>query len=159
MAKRTAEESFRPLDLSLVSSVLSGNSSGVGDAPALPDEKPQVPSTTTNVVQYPQSLEPPKLPDRLEREKRVLLSIAEERAVQRVVTAMGLEIGSTLKLSHVLRACVRLIVNAEAELIERARAKGRTIRPPNSDLAGIENFERHIASVLHTALKNSRPVR
>lgn len=95
----------------------------------------------------------------MEREKRVLLTPAEERSVERVVANMGAELGTSLKLSHVLRSCIRLVINAEDELIERARATGRMIRPPNSDLPGIEAFEKVIAGVLHAGFRSARIIR
>lgn len=95
----------------------------------------------------------------MDREKRVLLTPSEDRSLERVVANLGAELGTSLKLSHVLRSCIRLVINAEAELIERARANGRTIRPPNGDLAAIEAFEKVIAGVLQAGLRNARPIR
>ena len=97
--------------------------------------------------------------ERMDREKRVLLPPSEDRSLERVVATLGAELGTSLKLSHVLRSCIRLVINAEAELIERARANGRTIRPPNGDLAAIEAFEKVIAGVLQAGLRNARPIR
>lgn len=101
----------------------------------------------------------PLLGERLEREKRVLLVASEERAIERVVANIGAELGTSLKLSHVLRAFIRLLIDAESEIIERARATGRTIRPSNADLAGIEDFEYIIASVLQDAIRSAPPIR
>lgn len=101
----------------------------------------------------------PQVAQRMEREKRVLLTPSEDRALERVVSNLGAELGTSLKLSHVLRSCIRLVINAEDELIERARANGRTIRPPNGDLAAIESFEKVIASVLQAGIRSARPVR
>lgn len=95
----------------------------------------------------------------LNREKRVLLTRTEERTLERVVANIAAELGASLKLSHVLRSCIRLIIDAEGEIVERARATGRTVRPPNGDLAAIEAFEKVIANVLQTAIRSARPVR
>lgn len=95
----------------------------------------------------------------MEREKRVLVTPSEERTLERVVANIGAELGTSLKLSHVLRSCIRLVIHAEEELIDRARATGRTIRPPNGDLAAIEAFEKIITSVLQTGIRTSRSVR
>jgi hypothetical protein len=97
--------------------------------------------------------------ERMEREKRVLLTPTEERALERVVANIGAELGTSLKLSHVLRASIRLLIDAENELVERARATGRTVRPPNGDQAAIEAFEKVIANVVHSGIRSSRSIR
>lgn len=97
--------------------------------------------------------------ERMDREKRVLLTPSEDRALERVVSNLGAELGTSLKLSHVLRSCIRIVINAEDELIERARANGRTIRPPNGDLPAIEAFEKVVASVLQAGIRSARPIR
>lgn len=102
---------------------------------------------------------PPSSEDGLNREKRVLLTRGEERTLERVVANIGAELGASLKVSHVLRSCIRLIIDNEGEIVERARATGRTVRPSNGDLAAIEAFEKVIANVLQAALRTARPVR
>lgn len=106
----------------------------------------------------PQTM-PPSLEEGLNREKRVLLTRSEERTLERVVANIAAELGASLKVSHVLRSCIRLIIDAEGEIVERARATGRTVRPPNGDLAAIEAFEKVIANVLQSAIRSARPVR
>lgn len=100
-----------------------------------------------------------QLAERMEREKRVLLTASEERALERVVANIGAELGTSLKLSHVLRSCIRLVIAAEGDLVERARATGRIVRPPNGDLAAIEGFEKVVAAVLQAGIRSSRPIR
>lgn len=106
----------------------------------------------------PQTI-PPSLEEGLNREKRVLLTRSEERTLERVVANIAAELGASLKVSHVLRSCIRLIIDAEGEIVERARATGRTVRPPNGDLAKIEAFEKVIANVLQAAIRSARPIR
>ncbi len=179
MGKRTDEQPYRPLDAALVQAVMSG-------APAVQEESsltglthtaPQAPSVEEgrgrSVARFqvsdhsrPIPRRPPRvtelaspIAERMEREKRVLLTPSEERALNRVVANIGAELGASLNLSHVLRSCIRLLINAEDELIERARATGRTIRPPNSDLTAIEAFEKVVANVLQSGIRGARPIR
>jgi len=187
MAKRTDEKPFRPLETSLVSAVMSGNTATVIEpsqsvvAPPIV-ETPRnadrvspveegIPTTVRSVPRY----EPPSprraprrevpasavspLGERMEREKRVLMTASEERALERLVTNIGAELGTALKASHVLRSAIRLLIHSENELIDRARATGRTIRPPNGDLAAIEAFEKVITNVLQSGIRIARPVR
>ncbi|MCO6438141.1 MAG: hypothetical protein J5J06_13690 [Phycisphaerae bacterium] len=180
MVKRTDEKPFRPLETSLVQAVMQG-SAAVKSEPVVEQEpevevdpprqlaagegteanrpvhdiRPPAPRRVQRTTPSPVS----PLAERMEREKRVLLTPTEERALERVVANIGAELGTSLKLSHVLRSCIRLVINAEHELVERARATGRVVRPPNGDLHAIEAFEKVIAGVLQTGIRGSRPVR
>lgn len=178
MAKRTEEKPFRPLEASLVREVMHGVPTMSVDAPQPEPRTIELmhPNTSSQGVppQPGRTLVPaprpsPKQPrmnsaeaplvERMEREKRVLLTPTEERALERVVANIGAELGTSLKLSHVLRSCIRLVINAEDELIQRAQATGRTIRPPNGDLAAIEAFEKVVAGVLQGGIRAARPIR
>lgn len=187
MAKRTDEKPFRPLETSLVSAVMSGNAATViepsppvvsppiAETPRNADRLPPVEEGTPATVRSVPRYEPPlarraprrevpasatsPLGERMEREKRVLMTVSEERALERVVANIGAELGTALKTSHVLRSAIRLLIHSESELIDRARATGRTIRPPNGDLAAIEAFEKVITNVLQSGVRNARPVR
>lgn len=187
MAKRTDEKPFRPLETALVSAVMTGNAAAAIEEPppavakpaAEPPrniDRPQAAEEgTPAVVRTVPRYEPPMprrsiqrerptaavspLGERMEREKRVLVTPSEERILDRVVANIGAELGTSLKLSHVLRSCIRLMIHSENELIERARATGRTIRPPNGDLAAIEAFEKVVTNVLQTGIRNARPLR
>ncbi len=178
MAKRTEEKPFRPLDAALVHGVMHGNAAAAIESPPTPATRtielrqptteplrqeviaPVQPVAKTFTPRTPRARagESP-LAERLDREKRVLLTPAEERAFERAVSGIAAELGTSLKSSHVLRSCIRLVVNAENELIERARDNGRIVRPPNGDLPAIEDFERVIAAVLQAGIRSSRPVR
>lgn len=180
MAKRTDEKPFRPLESALVREVMHGNAAAViqpapepvrtielkQPAPTPAPEPERVVEQPTATPQPPkQQMRPARVPqqspfvERMEREKRVLLTPSEERAFERVVTGIAAELGTSLKSSHVLRSCIRLVINAENELIERARANGRTVRPPNGDLPAIEAFEKVISSVLQVGIRSSRQIR
>jgi hypothetical protein len=176
MAKRTEEKPFRPLEASLVHEVMHGTAAVAVEAPpVLPKtiELRQPPPEAAPFRAEPVYMTPPRpqpkpartrpveapLVERMEREKRVLLTPSEERALERVVANIGAELGTSLKLSHVLRSAIRLVIAAEDELIQRARDNGRTIRPPNGDLAAIEAFEKVIATVLQGGIRSARPIR
>lgn len=182
MAKRTEEKPFRPLEASLVQEVMLGNTAAVQQPVAAPQPRsielrqpvPQPPTRQEPAQPASQPIArtftPPRpaprtrpvespLAERMDKEKRVLLTAGEERAFERAVSGIAAELGTSLKSSHVLRSCIRLVINAENELIERARENGRLVRPPNGDLAAIEAFERVIATVLQSGIRGSRPIR
>lgn len=194
MAKRVApdEKPFRPLEESLIRSVIRGVSDsaavpaalGGGEGTKIPGPPPAVPTgsaprvleladevtQTTEIATRPQPTRPrttlrtkesptSALFERMDREKRVLLSRSEEAALDRAVARIGSELGTSLKLSHVLRACVSLLLHAEDELVQRARQSPRLIRPPNGDAPALAAFEKGVAQVLGHGFRDARPLR
>src|SRR5262245_18078888 len=147
MGKRAPadEKPFNPVEAALVRSVL---------APEPPQHEPSTESVDPMTVDkgegtYPQSngAPRPKLlrglqmrmlearPDKLNREKRVLLTQAEEHEVERLVSRVAVEVSTPVKLSHLLRACVALLRHAEDQVVDKARQAGILARPSNGDPA------------------------
>ena len=96
--------------------------------------------------------------DKRSREKRVLLTRGEERDIERLVSRVAGEVATPVKLSHMLRASIFLMLHAEEELIERAR-KVTLTRPGNGDAPQLAEFERGLTEVLSNALREARPYR
>lgn len=179
MAKRAPadEKPYRPLDDSLVRGVMfsTGNAAPAVDpapapepvilrptaepTPARPAPKPAAQAPARALPSRVVSPDPANLPPKLDREKRVLLTREEERALERVVSAVGAEIGTSLKLSHVLRACITLLLHSEDEILARAKQSPKLIRPANGDGPALTNFERSIAQIITAALRDARPLR
>lgn len=133
-------------------------------APALRVHEPEVVAPELRPVSAPRR--PQRLPTKpredtllqarkLDREKRMLLTQDEERVVDRFVSELGSELGAAIKLSHVLRACVLLVRNAEPHILERARASPRLVRPANGDVTALGDFEREVARVLAAAFRDA----
>jgi len=100
-----------------------------------------------------------ELVEKLDQEKRMLLTRAENFALERLVGTLASRLNTQVKLSHVLRSLVTLLLNAEAALDRRA---GETIglsRPANADFKSIQKFEREIAKVIAGALRDAGPPR
>ena len=176
MAKRAPadEKPYRPVDEALVRSVIL--------ASAVPQETRRhggevvrnTPDTTAsndagegfedNVLEIPTSTPPARRAEaasgeRLSREKRVLLSPAEERVIERLVQRLAEEFSSPVKLSHVLRACIAVLCHGENELLRRAKEAGQLVRPANGDPVGLARFEHALAKVISEALRDAPAVR
>jgi hypothetical protein len=105
-------------------------------------------------------LHPPTLrPDKLTREKRVLLTQAEEQELERLVSRVATEVATPVKLSHVLRACVTLLRHAEDQIADHARQAGTLTRPSNGDPAALAEFEYRLAQILSAALRDAERLR
>ncbi len=159
MAKRApkAEQPYEPVKESLIRSVLNPNSKEAATSQVAPQHDPSplpppprpraVPSQLPTAVSMPRTVAPKK------REKRLLLSVQEEAEIERLVQKIAAELGTTLKLSHVLRASIRLLLNAEDEIVRHARAEPPMNRPPNSQHEAIAVFETQLSNLIQRALR------
>jgi hypothetical protein len=176
MAKRApvTETPYSPLDADLARSVMEGVPPGdevqtsAGVTVAKLAENPRRPKSqradTDKLVELPTARNPAavaaaKVQKRLSREKRVLLSADEERQIERLVDRIGEDLGTSLKLSHLLRACMTLLCHAEGELHSTATTLGPLIRPANGDAVALAQFEFNLAKLLSKALRDAPPVR
>src|SRR5919202_660149 len=162
MGKRAPadEKPFNPVEAALVRSVLAPEP----PAPELPPISVQPPMVTehkgeeksahTESITRPRVLRglqirtPAPRPDKLSREKRVLLTQAEEHEVERLVSRVAAEVATPVKLSHLLRACVTLLRHAEDQIADHARQAGTLTRPSNGDPAALAEFEYRLAQIL-----------
>ncbi|MFH1110147.1 MAG: hypothetical protein V1790_13275 [Planctomycetota bacterium] len=92
--------------------------------------------------------------DKLTRQKRLMLSPAEEKAVNALVTRIADGLGTTLRLSHLVRACLVIMHHAEPQILERA-ASTKLTRPPNEMADVLGDFERRLARLLLVSFKDS----
>jgi hypothetical protein len=140
-------------------------------APKVESEKPPArrnrkPFKTENekVVEHPTARNPvvpefEPVKKTLSREKRVLVSMEEERQVERLVDRIGENLGTSLKLSHLLRASMSLLCHAEGEIVNAALALGPFVRPANGDAIALAQFEFDLAKLLSKALRDAPPLR
>ncbi len=182
MAKRSApdEQPYRPLlDAGLMSAVLGQSASEMPAAPAPPH-------TSSNKVVEMSRAEPSRrvehtrpeldvisglsegerprqaaqlLVEKFDQEKRILFTRAETQAIDRLVTSLAVRLNSQVKVSHVMRALVGLLLNAEAEVDRRAGEGGPLVRPPNGDAQALQRFEKDIAKIIGAAIRDAGPVR
>ena len=97
--------------------------------------------------------------EKLDQERRLLLTRSESQAVDRLVTSMAARLNTQVKASHVLRAMVTLLLNSEGDVDRRAGETGSLTRPPNGDLKGLQKFEADIANIIGAGIRDAGPVR
>lgn len=175
MAKRAApdEKPYRPLlDTELVSAALAHAITPPQPAPQpkvldLPRAEPvrrveptrqsiNEPVTRTFEAEFK-----PQTPfaEKFDQEKRILFTRTETQAIDRLVTSLATRLQSQVKVSHIMRALVALLLNAEAEVHKRAGEAGSLTRPPNGDAQALQKFEREIARVLGAAITDAGSIR
>ena len=187
MAKRAApdEKPYRPLlDADLVSAALSHSvpsataaSTPAQSSPAKVFEMPRAestrrfePNTTDNAAapgEAAQRLGEPEhlralaqnLVEKFDQEKRILFTRSESQAIDRLVISLATRLNAQVKVSHVVRALVGLLLNAESEIDRRAGETGPLVRPANGDAQALQRFERDIGRIISSAIRDARPLR
>jgi hypothetical protein len=101
----------------------------------------------------------PAYVEKFDQEKRILFTRAESQAIDRLVTSLALRTNTQVKVSHVIRALVALLLNAEAEIDRRAGESAVLVRPPNGDAKALQRFEREIARVLGAGIRDAGPLK
>lgn len=96
---------------------------------------------------------------RRDREKRVLLTVAEEHEVERLVSRLAAELRTPVKLSHILRACITMFLHAEGELVEQTKRFPGLTRPSNGNTPEVAEFEHKIAQLVAAAFRETPPLR
>jgi hypothetical protein len=172
MAKRAPKDElpFRPL---LDTAIISQTRSTEAPVNAPKGEERVTQTTRTDaffskrvapqIVPPPPVLTPNSLPsfpnvaEKIDQEKRMLLTRKESEALDRVVRMLATRLNAQIKLSHVLRGLTFLLLNSEGDLDRRAGEVGVLTRPPNGDVNGIKEFDRQIAKVISKALRDAAP--
>ena len=95
-----------------------------------------------------------KASDKLVRQKRLMLSSAEEKAIEKLVGRIADKLGTAVRLSHLLRACLVILHHAEPQILRRA-ASTKLNRPPNEMADVLGDFEKRLARLLLVSFKES----
>jgi len=67
----------------------------------------------------------------------------------------GVQLGTQVQLSHLLRASIELLKHARGELLAEARKTPGLSRPANVYLIALATFERQLARLLLAAFRNA----
>ena len=182
MAKRAApnQQPYRPLlDANLVSETLARGVPPAGTA--MPASIPETPVAKSKIVEMPPELprrvedfrshaestvrqlererrQPLPMFEKIEQEKRVLLTLGETQAIDRLVTSLASRLQAQVKFSHVARALFGLLLQAEREIDRRAGEGGPLTRPPNGDAQALQKFETSIGKIIAAAIRDAGPM-
>jgi hypothetical protein len=96
---------------------------------------------------------------KVDSEKRILFTKQEVQALDRMVASLAMRLECQVKVSHVIRSLVALLLHAESHVDRRAGESAPLVRPPNGDAQAIQAFEREIATIISAALRDAGPIR
>jgi hypothetical protein len=175
MGKRVSpdERPYRPVQEALVRSVLdpreatdmaeptsdNGTPMGHGPLTVTESERASQQELLAGIQGNSHSVSHTLMTEKLSREKRVLLTLSEEREIERLVARVAEALATPVKLSHMLRAYMTLLLHAEGEITKRARLTGSLHRPPNGDPVALARFEHQLAKILSAAFRDAPPLR
>ena len=72
---------------------------------------------------------------------------------------IGEQLGTSLKLSHLLRACMAVLCHAEEELLRHSSELHSLPRPENGDAVALAQFEQALAKLLSKSLRDAPAIR
>jgi hypothetical protein len=134
------------------------------DMPRRPEIAPDVGRATAESTFASSETESPSpavqaVVEKFDHEKRILFTRPESQAIDRLVISLATRLDAQVKVSHVFRAMVALLLNAEAQLDRRAGEAGPLVRPANGDAQGLQRFEREIGRIIASALRDAGPLK
>lgn len=183
MAKRAApdEQPYRPLlDAGLVSAAMAQPSPAAAastikevsvsrSAPKLSLEPARADLTRSGEGRGRFETPPARMPpeketaksfiEKFDQEKRILFTRTETQAIDRLVTSLARRLNAQVKVSHVVRSLIALLLNAEAEIDTRAGEAPPLVRPANGDAQALQRFEKDIARILASGFRDAPPLR
>lgn len=160
MARRSPldEKPFRPLDVSILNSVVkhvpASPGAGLSAPPPAPMRLESAPMPRRE-VDVRLTVGPVPAVTRLDQEKRILFTRAETQAIDRLINNLSARLNAQIKVSHIMRALTALLLNAENQVHQRAGERGPLTRPPNGDFSALQRFEREIANLLAEAIRDA----
>lgn len=164
MAKKAPinNPAFSPVKSGLVHAVLNQSVSS-GTSPVAHRADSAIPRSAQRYALQPdRQAEPRSIAERRceqrSREKRVLMFPSEEISVNDLVNKLASSGATSLKFSHLLRACILVLRHCEKELIERVVVAQPLIRPANSNSLALEEFEHRLAQFVASAIRRAPPM-
>jgi hypothetical protein len=165
MARRVSaqEKPFNPVGEALARSVLEPE---VEEAPAhSPAPSQSKPKPTDGKKQNIPSAQEQDKPDgseepvndkKLKQVRRFLVTGEENFTLEQLATDIGRRLGTTIDVSHLLRATTTLLLNSSEELLKQSEKMRGVKRPSNNDAAGLVAFEYNLTRLVDRAIRNSK---
>jgi len=91
--------------------------------------------------------------------KRFSLTRDEDLDIAEFLRRLQRQSGTKVALSLLIRACLTLIMHAEAEILSQMRKSSPPNQPATHDSLAYAEFEHYWVQLLADALRNARPIR
>jgi hypothetical protein len=167
MAKRATseQEAYNPVGEALAKEVMAHSRENRSVRPIREE-----PPASAKIVPHPRaassppadgSASPANVSERLSMNPplRTLIPADERDDFDALVTSLAKRLGSRLKGSHVLRACIRCLLRAEEHLLRRSDKMGKLFRPANNNPLAMAKFEDDLTDLIDAAFHDTVPRR
>jgi hypothetical protein len=161
-----------PIDQDLIRDVVS-------DRPQLPapphsDEHSQPPiATGSQTAAVLEAVEPEAEPphretgagkgalaiEKLTAQNKFLTTPREKLELDRLAARVSGALGTSVKSSQIIRACLNLVLRAEHEVIRRAERQPPLKRPSNAEAVALAEFDQTLAELLAQAFRDAGPLK
>lgn len=165
MAKRVSpeEKPFNPVAEALTRAVLQPQVVEETPPPPAPPrtklvtidgKKPDAPTAKSEEEQKPAT--DAVNPKKLGSVRRFLVTEEENFTLEQLATDIGRRLGTTIDVSHLLRATTTLLMNSSEELLKQSEKMRGLKRPSNKDAVGLVAFEHNLTRLVDRAIRNSK---
>lgn len=132
------------------------------DPPAIPLAKP-MPAEREPLrpvaAPLPRVGKPAIVLEKLTAQNKFLTTPREKLELDRLAAHLSGALGTSVKPSQIIRACLNLLLRAEYEIMRRAERQPPIKRPSNAEAVALAEFDQMLAELLSHAFRDFGPIK
>ncbi len=97
--------------------------------------------------------------EKLTAQNKFLTTPREKLELDRLAAHLSGALGTSVKPSQIIRACLNLLLRAEYEIMRRAERQPPVKRPSNAEAVALAEFDQMLAEILSYAFRDSGPIK
>lgn len=97
--------------------------------------------------------------EKLTAQNKFLTTPREKLELDRLAAHLSGALGTSVKPSQIIRACLNLLLRAEYEIMRRAERQPPIKRPSNAEAVALAEFDQMLAEILSYAFRDSGPIK
>ena len=97
--------------------------------------------------------------EKLTAQNKFLTTPREKLELDRLAARVSGALGTSVKSSQIIRACLVLVLRAEPEVIRRAERQPPLKRPSNAEAVALAEFDQTLAEILSHAFRDAGPIK
>lgn len=126
---------------------------------AVPPPQPAAPASVPP-AHAPQRMGKPAIAlEKLTAQNKFLTTPREKLELDRLAAHLSGALGTSVKPSQIIRACLNLLLRAEYEIMRRAERQPPIKRPSNAEAVALAEFDQMLAEILSYAFRDSGPIK
>jgi len=97
--------------------------------------------------------------EKLTAQNKFLTTPREKLELDRLAAHLSGALGTSVKPSQIIRACLNLLLRAEYEIMRRAERQPPVKRPSNAEAVALAEFDQMLAEILSHAFRDFGPIK